>query len=101
MKVWKLIAATEFLGSKVITCGYKEVEAPKGVEYGKQYYDKMGNQHGTYIYFEDIADVDATFIKAYRKLKGQHGRDRMPEHSFEFYQETYERAVKDYPDILV
>jgi hypothetical protein len=99
MKVWKLIAATTYLGSGVEASGYKEVDVSDSVEIGKNYYDKIGNTQVNYVYLDDIRKVDEVYLGMFRKLKEKYGRAKMPDHAFDFYEETYERAVKDYPYI--
>lgn len=101
MKVWKMIAATIYLGSGVEACGYKEVDVSDKVEVGKNYYDKMGNTEYNFVYLDNIEDVDRVYIRMFRRLKEKYGKERLPEHAFDFYKESYERAAKDYPDILV
>jgi len=101
MKVWKLVVATEYLGSQVLACGYKEMEAPEGVEIGKNYYDKMGNQQANFVYIDDIKKVDELFFSMYRKLKERYGLARMPEHARDYYEQSYNRAIENHPEVIL
>jgi hypothetical protein len=101
MKVYKLIAVTYYLGSGVTNLGYKEVDKPEGCEIGKDYYDKMGNEQANFVYLDDIKKVDEIYLRVFRKLKEKYGRDRLPEHAFKFYEESFDRALKNYPEAIL
>lgn len=101
MEVYKLLVTTYYLGSGVTALGYKKVTRPDGVEIGKTYYDKMGNQQANYVYLDNIEDVDTRFINAFRILKSKYGRKNIPEHAFTFYEESFSRALENHPDAIL
>jgi hypothetical protein len=101
MKVWKLILVTQYLGNGVEACGYKEINKPESVEIGKDYYDKMGNQQANFVYLDNLRDVDEVYLRMYRKVKERHGRKNLPDHAFKFYKESFDRALKNYPEAIL
>lgn len=103
MRIWKVMTVTQYLGSGVDVCGYKEIDPDKlgSRQIGKNCYDKIGNQEANFIYLDDIKQVDRVFIRLYRKIKDRYGRKNLPEHAFRCYKESYDRAIEDYPEVLL
>ena len=100
MKVYVVGTVAAYLGSEVYQLGIFEQELEKEPDFDKVHYDKMGNSEKTWKYFKTQKDADSAFIKLFRGLKETKGLEKFPKDWRDQYEKFYQRASKDYPEII-
>lgn len=100
MKAYVVGAIKSYLGGEVRQLINAEMEMENEPDFDKHNYDTMGNSEKVWMFYKTQEDADYSYIRLFRKLKDGCGLENFPKDWREQYDKFYQRASKDYPEII-